>query len=111
MSKGRLLHPDGMNLEVLASHEFEGMNRYWYRVELYLKEDAFEHDDGRLTSGVIYTESAAYRRERGTWIPFAGNQQTAMEIHRLKMERLELESKIKEYERIEISYAEQSRRK
>lgn len=96
MSKGRLLNPRGMNLDVLGSHEFEGLDRYWYRVELYRGSIPCVNK-GKL-------ESASYRRERGNWIPFAGNQQTAMEIYRMKMDRIELEAKIREYESIEISY-------
>lgn len=70
-SKGRLFHPGGMNMDVLDSHEFEGVNRYWYRVELYRE-------------GVSPAIKAAYyRRERGTWIPFAGNQACAMERRRM----------------------------
>lgn len=67
-SKGRLMYPGGMHSTVFASREFEGMNGYWYRVELWR--------DPALTYSF-------YRRERGTWIPFEGSQQCQMEKCRL----------------------------
>lgn len=70
-SSGSLAYPGiGMHYDTVDFKEFEGLDRYWYRVELYREKD-----------GAMLTPT--YRRERGNWIPFAGNQQCQMERRRM----------------------------
>ena len=63
-SMGRLTYAKGMHLDVIESLEWESTTGDCFRAELW-------RDDGVMRFN-------AYRLNRGAWLPFIGNQETAM---------------------------------
>lgn len=83
-SKGSLTYPGrGMHWETIIAHEFKGLDNFWYRVELWRSRKAILSGHGDEISSINKIYAGIYRRERGNWIPFKGNQQCAMERDRL----------------------------
>lgn len=64
-SMGRLPYANGIHFDVMEAWEWESTDGDFYRVEL------FRNDNGDICF-------EAYRLNRGRWMPFAGNQETAM---------------------------------